>query len=75
VIDTAPPVLTLLDGPSLRFDLSEAATVTVVANGQTIVASQPRGAISIPVPSGVVTSFTAQARDAAGNAGPIVTWP
>src|SRR5262249_26848547 len=32
-IDTVAPVLTLLDGPSLRFDLSETATITAVVTG------------------------------------------
>ncbi len=74
VIDTAPPVLTLLDGSLLRFDLSEAATVSTVVNGQSLAFTQPRGTFSIPWNGGPVTSFTAQARDAAGNAGSIVTW-
>ena len=74
-IDTTPPVLTLLDGLSLRFDLSEPASVAVVVNGQAVVVSQPRGTFSIPWTAGPVTSFTAQARDTAGNAGSIVTWP
>ena len=75
VIDTIPPVLTLVDGASLRFDLSESASVSAVVNGQAIVVSQPRGAFSIPWTTGPIGSFTAQARDAAGNPGAIVTWP
>jgi gliding motility-associated-like protein len=74
-IDTTAPVLTLLDGPTLRFDLGEAATVTAVVNGQSISVSQPRGSFTIPWTSGPVTSFTAQPRDAAGNAGATVSWP
>jgi hypothetical protein len=75
VIDTAAPALTLLDGATLRFDLSEPATVSATVNGQTIAISQPRGQFQIPWTAGPVTSFTAQARDAAGNAGPVVSWP
>ena len=75
VIDTMSPSLTLLDGPSLRFQLGETATITAVVNGQSIVFSQPEGAFQIPWAGGPVTSFTAQARDAAGNAGPAVSWP
>ena len=54
-IDTTAPVLTLVDGPGLRFDLNEAATVTAVVNGQTVSVSQPRGAFTIPWTSGAVT--------------------
>ncbi len=75
VIDTAAPALILLDGPTLRFQLGEAATVSVTVNGQSFAVSQPAGVFSIPWAGGPVTSFTAQARDAAGNAGPVVSWP
>jgi hypothetical protein len=75
VIDTTPPVLTLLDGPSLRFQLSEAASIAVVVNGQAVVVDQARGTVTIPWSGGPVTSFTAQARDAAGNSSAIVSWP
>ena len=69
-IDTTAPVLSVVDGATLRFDLSEAATVTAVVNGQSIAVSQPRAPFQIPWTAGPVTSFTVQARDAAGNAGP-----
>jgi hypothetical protein len=75
VIDTIPPALTLLDGPGLRLDLNEGATVSAVVNGQSIVLSQPRGQFAVPFTAGPVTSFTVQARDTAGNLGPVVTWP
>jgi hypothetical protein len=74
-IDTAAPVLTVLDGPGLRFDLSEAATVTAIVNGQSISLSQPRGQFAIPWTAGAVTSFSVQPRDLAGNAGAAVNWP
>jgi gliding motility-associated-like protein len=75
VIDTTPPALTLIDGAALRLDATEAVTVTAVVNGQTISLSAPRGQFTIPWAAGPVTSFTAQARDAAGNAGAGVSWP
>jgi hypothetical protein len=74
-IDTAPPVLTLLDGAGLRFDLSEPATVTAVVNGQSISLTQPRGQFQVPWAGGAVTSLTVQPRDFAGNAGAQVSWP
>jgi len=74
-IDTAAPVLTLLDGAGLRFDLSEAATVTAIVNGQSLSLSQPRGQFTIPWTAGPVTSFTVQPRDLAGNAGTAVNGP
>jgi hypothetical protein len=75
VIDTTAPALTLLDGPSLRYDLGEAATVTAVVNGQSISLSQLRGQFQVPWTGSPVTSATVQARDAAGNAGAAVNWP
>jgi gliding motility-associated-like protein len=75
VVDTTPPGLTVLDGPGLRFDLSEPATVSATVNGQSIVLSQPRGQFAIPFTAGPVTSFTVQARDTAGNVGAVVTGP
>ena len=51
------------------------ATVSAAVNGQAIAISQPRGQFQVPWTAGPVTSFTAQARDAAGNAGPVVSWP
>jgi hypothetical protein len=75
LIDTTPPVLTLLDGPSLRFELSEAANVAIVVNGQALTIDQPRGSFTVPWSGGAVTSVSAQARDAAGNPGASVSWP
>jgi len=68
-------VLTVLDGAGLRFDLSEAATVTAIVNGQSLSLSQPRGQFTIPWTAGPVTSFTVQPRDLAGNAGTAVNGP
>ena len=72
---TTPPVLTLVDGASLRFTLSEAASVSLVVNGQPLAVSQPPGSVALPFTGGAVTPLTAQARDAAGNASTAVTWP
>ena len=74
-IDTTPPVLTLLDGASLRFDLSEAATVTADGQRPGVLAQPAARAVHDPVDGGPVTSLTAQPRDAAGNAGAAVSWP
>jgi hypothetical protein len=68
-------VLTVLDGPSLRFQLSEPGSVTAVVNGQAISLGSASGAFALAWSGGPVTSFTVQARDAAGNAGAAVSWP
>jgi hypothetical protein len=72
-VDTTPPVLTLLDAGTLRFQLNEAATVTATVNGQPVVVVEPAGVFSIPWPNGPVTILSAQARDAAGNLSPVLT--
>jgi large repetitive protein len=66
-IDTVPPVLTLLDAQTLRFSLSEPATVTLVVNqGTHVVKAEPKGSFSVPFP-GPVVQVSATAQDAAGN--------
>jgi N-acetylmuramoyl-L-alanine amidase-like protein/flagellar hook capping protein FlgD len=68
VVDTTPPQLQLLDRSMLLFSLDEPATVTAIVNGATtIVRQQPAGTFAVPF-QGTVTSVTAQAVDAAGNA-------
>jgi hypothetical protein len=74
-IDTTPPVLTLLDAATLQFQLSEAATVTAVVNGQTIAGPGSAGVFALPLPAGPVTSISVQAVDAAGNRSAVVTSP
>ena len=74
-IDATPPVLTLLDALTLRFQLSEPATVTVTVDGQAIVRPEPAGVFTIPWQGGPVTSISAQADDAAGNLSAAVTSP
>jgi flagellar hook assembly protein FlgD len=72
-VDDTPPVLTLVDPQLLTFTLSEAATVTVLVNGQTtIVVGEPAGTFSVPFP-GTVTSVVARAQDFAGNLSPPVS--
>jgi hypothetical protein len=72
-VDTTAPVLTLLDAQTLRFSLSEPATVTVVVNGVTrLVRSAPQGAFTVPY-TGAVTQLSATAQDAAGNTSTQVT--
>ena len=74
-IDTTPPVLTLLDAQSLRFSLSEPATVTLVIDwSTTLVVAEPKGTFTVPW-SGTVSYLSATARDAVGNASATVTWP
>jgi hypothetical protein len=73
VLDTTPPQLQLLDRATLLFSLAEPATVTVVVNGTTtITRQQAAGTFAVPF-QGTVTSVTAQAVDAAGNASPTVS--
>jgi hypothetical protein len=74
-VDTTPPSLVLLDAPSLRFQLSEPATVTVVVNGQQTTIAEPAGMFNVPFAGGAVTAVSAYATDAAGNTSATVTGP
>jgi hypothetical protein len=74
-IDATPPVLTLLDAATLRFQLSEPAVVTATINGTTVSVSEPAGAFTIPWQAGPVTTLSAQADDEAGNLSAVVTSP
>jgi flagellar hook assembly protein FlgD len=74
-IDTVPPVLTLVDLATLRFTLSEPATVTaLVDQSTTIMVSEPKGTFTLPF-TGTVLQVSAQAQDAAGNLSSTVTGP
>jgi hypothetical protein len=74
-IDTVPPVLTLVDLATLRFTLSEPATVTALVNQKTrIELTEPKGAFTLPV-TGVVLQVSAEARDGAGNVSVVATAP
>jgi hypothetical protein len=74
-IDTAAPSFTLVDGPSLRFQLGEPANVSGTINGQPVSASEPAGLFLFPWTSGPVTSWSLVARDAAGNASATLSGP
>jgi hypothetical protein len=75
VIDTAAPSFTVLDAPSMRFQSSEAVTVTGTVNGQPVSVAEPAGVFNLPPVSSPVTTWSLQAKDAAGNASPVVNWP
>jgi hypothetical protein len=64
-IDTVPPVLRVLSFRSLRFRVSEAATITLVLNGKTVKRSVRAGVFSYRAPR--VRTVRIVARDAAGN--------
>jgi hypothetical protein len=66
-LDTTPPVLTLLDAATLRFQLSEPALVTATVNGTTVSVLEPAGVFTIPWQADPVASISAQAGDSAGN--------
>jgi hypothetical protein len=74
-VDTTPPVLTLLDRATLRFQLSEPATLTMLINGRPLEYVAPKGAFNVPWTTEGITSVSAQARDAAGNAGAVTGSP
>jgi hypothetical protein len=71
-IDLTPPVVRILDAKSLRFSITEPATVTVMVNGRRLVKAAPAGVFTLPR-TVVVKSVSAQAVDAAGNTGPLVS--
>jgi flagellar hook assembly protein FlgD len=74
-IDTVPPLLTLVDLTTLRFTLSEPATVTALVNQKTRVElAEPKGTFALPF-TGAVLQVSAEAQDAAGNLSVVVTGP
>jgi hypothetical protein len=75
VVDATPPTLTLVDATTLRFQLSEPATVTATINGQVVVRPEPAGPFAIPWQGGTVTTVAIQADDAAGNVSASITSP
>ena len=75
-VDTVAPTLGVLNGPALQFQLSEPGTVAGTINGQPVTAAEPAGTITFPWTAGVpVTSWSLQAKDAAGNASAVVSGP
>jgi flagellar hook assembly protein FlgD len=67
VVDSTAPTLTLVDARTLRFTLSEPATLTLLVNGANEVKNAPAGTFTVPPPKAGVSTVSAQARDAAGN--------
>ena len=75
-LDTTPPALTLVDLATLRFQVGEPATVSLLVNGQPRELAVPKGLFNVLwTGPGPVTSLWAQARDAAGNLGAVVKSP
>jgi N-acetylmuramoyl-L-alanine amidase/FlgD Ig-like domain len=74
-IDTVAPALTLVDLTTLRFTLSEPATVTALVNQKTrIELAEPKGSFALPF-TGPALQVSAEAQDAAGNLSVVVTGP
>jgi flagellar hook assembly protein FlgD len=71
-IDLTAPVLRIVDAKTLKFSLTEAATVTLMVNQRRLIRSAPKGTFTIPR-SVVVKTVTAVPVDLAGNAGPLVS--
>jgi hypothetical protein len=74
-IDTVAPVLTVVTGSSLTFQSTELATVAGTINGQAVSAAEPAGTFAFPWTGAPVTSWSLQAKDAAGNASAVVSGP
>jgi flagellar hook assembly protein FlgD len=66
-VDTVAPTLTLLDPATLRFLLSEPATLSLIVNGLPETKVEPAGTFTVPPPRAGVQSVSAQANDSAGN--------
>jgi hypothetical protein len=72
-IDNTPPKLALVDKATLKFTLSEPATVTLLVNQKTrIVLGEPKGTFRIPYQGGSVYQVSAEAQDLAGNISPVI---
>jgi len=74
-VDTTAPALAAVNGPALQFQLSEPGTVAGTVNGQPVSAAEPAGTFTFPAPGVPVTSWSLQAKDAAGNASAVVSGP
>jgi N-acetylmuramoyl-L-alanine amidase/FlgD Ig-like domain len=74
-IDTVAPALTVVTGASLTFQLTEPATVAGTINGQAVSAAEPAGTFTFPWTGAPVTSWSLQAKDAAGNPSAVVSGP
>jgi flagellar hook assembly protein FlgD len=74
-VDTVAPGLTVLNGAALQFQLTEPGTVAGTVNGQPVSAAEPLGAFTFPWTGSPVTSWSLQAKDAAGNPSAVVSGP
>jgi N-acetylmuramoyl-L-alanine amidase/FlgD Ig-like domain len=74
-VDTVAPAFVALNGPALQFQLSEPGTVAGTINGQPVTATEPAGSFTFPWTGAPPTSWSLQARDAAGNASAVVSGP
>jgi hypothetical protein len=75
VIDTVAPSLGVVSGGSLTFQLTEPATVAGTINGQPVSAPEPAGTFTFPWTGSPATSWSLQAKDAAGNGSAVVAGP
>jgi hypothetical protein len=73
-IDTVPPTLRALSFRSLRFRVSEAATVSLTVNGKRVTRVVRGGAFSFR-PGGGVRTVRIVAKDAAGNVSRTLKYP
>jgi flagellar hook assembly protein FlgD len=74
-VDTVAPAFVVLNGPALQFQLSESGTVSGTINGQPVTAAEPAGTFTFPWTGTPATSWSLQAKDAAGNASAVVSGP
>jgi flagellar hook assembly protein FlgD len=74
-IDTVAPALSAVSGAPLTFQLSEPATVSGTINGQAVSAAEPAGTFAFPWTGPPATSWSLQAKDAAGNASGVLSGP
>ena len=74
-IDTVAPALSAVNGAALTFQLSEPATVGGTINGQAVSAAEPAGTFVFPWSGPPATSWSLQAKDAAGNASTALSGP
>ena len=74
-IDTVAPALTLVNASVLTFQLTEPGTVAGTINGQPVTAAEPAGTFNFPWTGPPVTSWSLQAKDAAGNPSAALSGP
>jgi hypothetical protein len=74
-IDTVAPTLSVVTASTLGFSSTEPVTVAGTINGQAVSAAEPAGTFTFPWTGAPVTSWSLQARDAAGNPSAVVSGP